>query len=113
MEAGHAAEANSRSASTSAPPAQAACATAAVCGKGLESVDWPNVAIVVGTTVAKAAKGEDWASIFRPGGPDEYQLYRQAKRRREAEAGDRAAAAVKREAEEQERRAHAANDDTR
>jgi hypothetical protein len=110
MEAGQEAESNSRSASTATPAAQAACAT--VCGKGLESLDWANVAIVVGETAVRAAKGEDWARVFRPGGPDEYRLYQQAKHRREVEASERAAAEVKRKAEEQERAAHATNADS-
>jgi hypothetical protein len=65
--------------------------------------------MVVGTAAVRAAKGEDWAKVFRPGGPDEYQLYREAKQRREAAAEKRAAAEVKRKAEEQVPDARPAN----
>ena len=107
MEADHQAQINSRSAKTATPPAQAACGSASVCGKGLESVDWANVAVVAATTAVRAAKGEDWTRVFKPGGPGEYQLYRQAQQRRQAEAQQRAAAEVKRRAEEEERQVHA------
>ena len=107
MEAGNKAQINSRSASTPAPAAQAACVSANVCGKGLESIDWANVAVVAATTAVRAAKGEDWTRVFKSGGPDEYQLYRQAQQRRLSEAQERAAAEVKRRAEEEERQVHA------
>lgn len=77
------------------------------CTKDLGSLDLANVAIVVGTTVVRAAKRDDWTKVFRPGGQNEYQLYQQANRQREAEAEERAAAEVKRKAEAQERDAHA------
>ena len=105
MEAGNEAQVNSRSANTATPAAQAACASANVCGKGLESLDWANVAFVAATTAVSAARGEDWTRVFKPGGPDEYQLYRQAQQRRQAEAQERASAEVKRRAEEEERQA--------
>jgi hypothetical protein len=66
------------------------------CGTGLEGMDLANVAIVAGTMAIKAAKGEDWTKAFKTGGPDEYQLYLQAKQEREArEAERRQAAAAK------------------
>jgi len=109
MEAGREAESNSRSATSATPSAQAACSAAPMgCTKDLRSLDLANVAIVLGTAAVSAAKGDDWTKAFRPGGPDEYQLYQQAKRRREAEAAERAAAEVKRKAEAHEREAHAA-----
>lgn len=108
MEAGRQAESNSRSATSATPSAQAVCSASPTgCTKDLRSLDLANVALVVGTTAVRAAKGDDWTKVFRPGGPDEYQLYQQAKRRREAEAGERAAAEVKRKAEANERGAHA------
>jgi hypothetical protein len=108
METGREVESNSRSATSAMPTAQAACSASPMgCTKDLRSLDLANVAVVIGTTVARAAKGDDWAKVFRPGGPGEYQLYQQAKRRREAEAEERAAAEVKRKAEAQEREAHA------
>ena len=107
MEAGNEAQINSRSANTPTPAAQAACASANVCGKGLESIDWANVAVVAATTAVRAAKGKDWTRVFKSGGPDEYQLYRQAQQRRQAEAQERAAAEIKRRAEEEERQVHA------
>jgi hypothetical protein len=82
------------------------------CTKDLSSLDLANVAVVVGTTAIRAARGDDWTKAFRTGGPDQYQLYRQARRRREAEAEERAAAEVKRKAEAQEREAHAAKPDS-
>ena len=107
MEAGYEAQINSRSANTAIPPAQAACASANVCGKGPESIDWANVAAVAVTTAVRAAKGEDWARVFKPGGPDEYQLYRQAQQKRQTEVQERGAAEVKWRAEEEERQVHA------
>jgi hypothetical protein len=65
------------------------------CGTGLEGLDLANVAVVVGTMAVKAAKGEDWKKAFRQG-PDEYQLYLQARHQRDAREAERAeAAAVK------------------
>jgi hypothetical protein len=109
MKAGEEVKNNSRSATSAVPAAQAACSSSPMgCTKNLGSLDLANVAIVAGTAAVRAAKGEDWAKVFRPGGPDEYQLYQQAKLRREAEAEERAAAEVKRKAEEQEQDAHRA-----
>jgi hypothetical protein len=110
MEAGEKVKNNSRSATSAVPAAQAACSSSPMgCTKDLGSLDLANVAIVVGTAAVRAAKGEDWAKVFRPGGPDEYQLYQQAKLRREAEAEERAAAEVKRKAEGQKQNAHRAD----
>jgi hypothetical protein len=107
MKAGEDVKSNRRSATSAAPAAQAACSSSPMgCTKDLRSLDLANVAIVVGTTAVRAAKGKDWAKVFRPGGPDEYQLYQQANLRREAEAEERAAAEAKRKAEEQEQDAH-------
>jgi hypothetical protein len=84
-----------RSATSAMPAAQASCAASPMgCGKGLESLDVANVALVVGKAAVRAAKGKDWASALRTGGPDEYQLYLQAKRQREAREEEQAAAAV-------------------
>jgi hypothetical protein len=113
LEAEHESESNSRSAASAVPPAQSSCALSkAGCTKDLSSLDLANAAIVTATTVVRAAKGEDWTKAFRTGGPDEYQLYQQAKRRHEAEAQARAAADVKRKAEAEEREAHAATSDS-
>lgn len=113
MDAGREAESNSRSATSATPSAQAVCSVSPTgCTKDLRSLDLANVAIVVGTTAVRAAKGDDWTKVFRRGGPDEYQLYQQAKRRRGAEAEERAAAEMKRKAEAQEREAHAANSES-
>lgn len=97
MDAEQGAVANARSATTATPAAQAACeATPRGCGTGLESLDLLNVAVVVGTVAVKAAKGEDWSKVFKTGGPDEYQLYLQARKQREKrEAQRRLAAAIK------------------
>ncbi len=74
------------------PAAQAACARSPMgCGKGLESLDLANVAVVAGTMAVKAARGEDWARPLRPTGPGEYQRYREAKQVRQERAADRAA----------------------
>lgn len=114
MEANREVRTNQRSATSPVPPAQALCARPPVgppppCGNGLGSLDLANVAIVVGTTALKAAKGEDWKSIFRPSGPDEYQLYQEAKRRREAEDMARAAARLRTAAREADRKARGQN----
>jgi hypothetical protein len=79
------------------------------CTKDLSSLDLANVAVFIGTTAVRAAKGDDWAKVFRTGGPD---LYQQARRRREAEAEERASGEVKRKAEAQQREAHAAKPDS-
>jgi hypothetical protein len=105
------AESDSRSATSAMPSAQAACAASKMgCTKDLRSLDLANVGLVAATTAIRAARGEDWAKAFKPGGPDEYQLYRQAKRRHEAEAEERAAIEVRRKAEAQELQVHAAAD---
>jgi hypothetical protein len=104
LEAAEKAESNARNATTSVPLAQAVCASApSGCGTGLESLDLANVAFVVGTAAFRAAQGKDWTAAFRHGGPGEYQLYLQAKQRREAQELDRAAARVKSRAQEAER----------
>ena len=91
------AESNARAATATVPAAQANCsATPQGCGTGLAGLDLANVALVVATTAVKAAKGEDWTKALKPGGPDEYQLYLQAKQEREArEQEARDAAAIK------------------
>jgi hypothetical protein len=90
------AESSSRSASAPLPAAQASCAGSPMgCGTGLEGLDLANVALVLGTMAVRAAKGDDWAKAFRTGGPDEYQLYKAAKKRREALEAQRAAASRK------------------
>ena len=111
MQANREVQTNERSATSATPPAQAVCSRQPVrpppgCGEGLGSLDLVNVAIVVGTTAVRAAKGEDWKGIFRPGGADEYQLYQQAKRERDARDAERAAAAVRAKAREAEREAN-------
>jgi hypothetical protein len=98
-EARQEAQSSSRSAGAARPAAQAACAASPMgCGTGLESLDLVNVALVLGTMAVRAAKGEDWAKAFRTGGPDEYQLYLQAKQRRAARDAERAAASMKAQA---------------
>jgi hypothetical protein len=91
------AEKAARSATATMPAAQANCsASPRGCGTGLEGLDLANVALVVATTAIKAAKGEDWTRVLKPGGPGEYQLYLQAKEEREArEEEARAEAAAK------------------
>lgn len=109
VEAGRGAERNSRSAISATPVAQAACiASKAGCTKDLSSLDIANVAFLVGRAAVKAARGDDWTRAFRTGGPDQYQLYQQAKRRREAEAQERAAGEAKRRAEAEEQQSRAA-----
>lgn len=104
MDANRQVETNNRSATSAIPPAQASCSASPMhCPMGLESLDVANVAIVAATIAVKAAKGEDWKSAFKPGGPDEYQLYQQAKRRREAKAMDRLAADARSKARAAER----------
>lgn len=104
------AEMNARTATSTTPVAQAVCsASPAGCGLGLEGLDLANVAIVAGTAAVRAAKGKDWRSSFRAGGPDEYQLYQQAKQNREARLEERASAEAKRKAEEAERKAAGSN----
>lgn len=96
-QAGRQAHDNSRSATVAVPAAQASCASSPRgCGTGLENLDLANVALVLGTAAVRAAKGEDWKKAFKTGGPDEYQLYLEAKRLRVARAAERARlAAVK------------------
>ena len=109
MESGRQAETNSRSATSAVPTAQAACLSSPIgCTKDLSSLDLANVAFVLGIAAVRAAQGRDWSRAFRPAGPDEYQLYQQVKQKRAAEADERAATQVKRQAEDQERKAHAA-----
>ena len=93
MDARQEADRSSRSASAKVPAAQASCSTLPTgCGTGLEGLDLLNVAVVVGTAAVRAGKGDDWLKAFRTGGPSEYQLYLQAKQRREARQAERAAA---------------------
>ena len=95
MLAAHAAAADKASGKARVPTAQKSCsATPTGCGRDLAGLDLLNVAVVVGTMAVKAAKGEDWTKAFKVGGPDEYQFYVQAKRRREAHDAERAAAAA-------------------
>jgi hypothetical protein len=109
MKAREEVKSNRRSATSATPAAQAACSSSPMgCTKDLKSLDLANLAVVVGTAAVRAAKGEDWAKVFRPGGPDEYQLYQQAKQRRDIAAEARAAAGAKRKAEAQDQDAHAA-----
>ena len=78
------------------PTAQASCsASPSGCGTGLEGLDLLNVALVVGKIAVTATKGNDWTKYFKTGGPDEYQLYLQAKQRREAQEAEQLAAAKK------------------
>lgn len=92
--ASRASEILSRNATAAVPPAEAICASSPPgCGKGLESLDLANVALVVGTVALKAAKGEDWRKAFRVS-PDEYQLYVAAKNEREAREVERKAQAL-------------------
>lgn len=110
MDATRQVETNSRSATSAVPAAQAMCSAQPTgCGTSLDSLDLANVAVVVGMMGVRAAKGEDWTKAFKTGGPDEYQLYRQAKQRREAQDAERAAARVRMKAEEAGRAAEAAN----
>jgi hypothetical protein len=98
---------NERSATSAAPAAQTVCSTQPMgCGKGLDSLDLANVAVVTGTAAVRAAKGEDWTRAFKTGGPDEYQLYQQAKRRHEVEDDERTAAKVRLQARQAELEAH-------
>jgi hypothetical protein len=109
MEASREVEQTNRSLSSPTPAAQAVCSSQTMgCGKGIESLDLANVALVVGTAALKAAKGESWQAAIKPGAADEYQLYRQAKRRHEALEEQRAAAKVRIEAKEAERKAASA-----
>lgn len=113
-EAGRQVEANSRSANVATPAAQAICATQpSGCGNGLASLDLMNVAIVAATAGVRAATSKDWKKAFKTGGPGEYQLYQEAKRRRDAEDAERAATRVRAQAREAEREAAAANGNSR
>ena len=106
VDANREAQSNSRSATSAMPAAQASCAASPMgCGKGLEGLDLANVAVVAGTMAVRAAKGDDWLKAFKVGGVDEYELYKQAKQRRESQETERAAAAVKKKAQEAERQA--------
>ena len=97
VDAQRAAQAASQSATVRRPTAQASCASLPQgCGAGLEGLDLLNVAVVAATTAVKAVSGDDWKKVLKPGGPDEYQLYLEAKRDREArEQEARDAAAVR------------------
>ena len=95
MDAEREVKSSNRSASAPIPTAQAACSTQPMgCGTGLEGLDLANAAIVIGTAAIKAATGEDWTRPFKMGGPDEYQLYLQAKQRREAREEEKRAEAA-------------------
>lgn len=109
IDAGRQAEAINRSMTSPAPAAQAVCSSQPMgCGRSPASLDLANVALVAVTTAIRAAKGEDWTRGLKPGGPDEYQLYREAKARREVEDTRRAAASARRKAQEAEREARSA-----
>lgn len=96
MEARRQVETNGRSATSAAPPAQAVCSTQPTgCSKNLGSLDLVNVALVAGTTAVRAAEGKDWTRTFKTGGPDEYQLYKEARQRREAQEAARTVAQMK------------------
>lgn len=83
------------SATSSQPTAQAACASQPTgCAGGLASLDLVNVAEVATTAAVKAARGKDWKTAFERG-PDEYRLYVEAKRQREALEAQRAAQAAR------------------
>jgi hypothetical protein len=85
------------------PTAQAVCSASPTgCGKGLEGLDLANAAIVIGTAAIKAAKGEDWTEGFKTGSSDEYQLYLQAKERREAQQEEARAEAAARKARQKQ-----------
>lgn len=78
------------------PPAQALCASQRTgCGRGLAGLDLANVALVTTETAVRAARGEDWTSVFKNSAADEYQLYLAAKKEREARQAQRAAEAAK------------------
>lgn len=96
-------ETNSRSANAEVPAAQLICSVQPMgCGKGMESLDLANVAIVLGTTAIRAVKGEDWTKKLVPGRQGEYQLYKQAEQRRKAQDAERAAARLRMIAREEE-----------
>jgi hypothetical protein len=98
------AEHDKRSTSGAPPPAQSACAQQPMgCPGGLGSLDLANVALVLGTAGVRAARGQDWARAFKTG-PDEYRLYQQAKRRADADDAARAAARLRSEARDAERK---------
>lgn len=95
MEASRELSVDERSANSATPSAQALCASQPMgCGHGLESLDLANAADVIGTAVARAARGKDWIATFKTTA-DEYQLYPEAKRGREARELERAAAKVR------------------
>ena len=108
MEAKREKETNNRSANSKVPTAEAVCSAQPMgCGKGMQSLDLANMAIVLGTTAIRAAKGEDWTRALKTGGAGEYQLYKQAEQRRKAQDAERAAARMRTIAREEERRASA------
>lgn len=110
MEAKREVETDSRSASSKVPTAQAACSPQPMgCGKSLDSFDLANVAIVLGTSAIRAAKGEVWTKAFKTGGPDEYQQYQQAKQRRKAQDAGLAAVRLRLIARQEERQSAAAH----
>jgi hypothetical protein len=97
MDAKRQAESGGASDGVAMPPAQVSCSAAPMgCGKGLAGLDLANAAMVLGTAAVRAAKGEDWAKAFR--GPDEYQLYLQAKWQREKREKEERARAIAAEA---------------
>jgi hypothetical protein len=96
MDAAREAKSGSASATSPMPVAQATCAAQPMgCGKGLEGLDLANVALVGTTMAVRAAEGKDWKGAFKKGRPDEYQLYLEAKKRREAHEAARAAQAAR------------------
>jgi len=96
MDAGRQERRNARSATSATPTAQAVCSDQPItCGVSPASLDLANISIVAATAAVRAAKGQDWTRALKTGGPDEYTLYQEAKRRRAAEDDERAAAQVR------------------
>jgi hypothetical protein len=63
-------------------------------GQGMAGIDLINAATVLGTMVARAIKGQNVGRMFiTDPQPSEYQLYLEAKHRREAREAEQAAAA--------------------
>ena len=87
---------SSASATAAMPVAQATCAgQPSGCSLRIDSLDLANVAIVVGAMGLRALRGEDWARALKTGGTDEYQLYLQARQRRETQETEKRAEAAR------------------
>jgi hypothetical protein len=71
------------------------CATIGPMGcRGIPTIDIVNAALALATMAQKAAKGENVGAMFvTDPTPSEYQLYQEAKRRREAKEAEEAALA--------------------